>query len=150
MSQRAVEVASHLPAAPLEVLPPPGSAPSSLPLLTFCPQRACLAASPGLGEELQSVPTSFRSGFKPLSPASQAEQRGTSLLTQCEGRRRQRAHDCQAVCSRHSVGSRPWDALGLGCPQGDGWEPQARWKADADTSGVSHPEGKCSVSCLRR
>lgn len=31
-----------------------------------------------------------------------------------------------------------------------GWEPRAGGKADVDTSGVSHPEGKCSVSCLRR
>ena len=47
----AAEVASHLAPAPLEMLPP-GSAPSSLSLPTFCLQHACLDTSPGLGEEL--------------------------------------------------------------------------------------------------
>lgn len=44
-----------------------------------------------------------------------------------------------------------WDHVHvLGCPRADGWEPHAGGKADADTSGVSHSEGKCSVSRLRR
>lgn len=53
-------------------------------------------------------------------------------------------------CSSDSVGSHPQDALGLECPWSDEWHPHARGEADANTSGVSHPDRKCSVSCLWR
>lgn len=120
----------------------------SLSLPTFCRQHAFLDASPGRGaaehvplllQQVQATVSSIAGraeGNIPTYPA------GREVYT--EGTN---AGTFAAVTA--------WDRVhgmrqGSGVSWADGWEPRAGGKADADTSGVSHPEGKCSASCLRR